>query len=89
MIPNKDELKCCEDLVEEILKLNKTLETKSSKYINRVKSNLGLDRISNKLNQFYEYDFKTFLSELKKKKIKLSLSDQDEWEDYFDDYTKK
>ncbi|MEA1973817.1 MAG: hypothetical protein U9N34_11075, partial [Candidatus Cloacimonadota bacterium] len=28
----------------------------------------------------------TLLSELKKKKIKLTLSQQDEWEEYFENY---
>ena len=39
-----------------------------------------------RLNAFYDYDFKIFVSELKKQKIKLSLTDQDEWEDYFTPY---
>ena len=42
-----------------------------------------------KIKQFYDYDFKTFLAELKKKKIKLSLLQQDELEEYFDDYIKE
>ncbi len=43
-------------------------------------------KLSKKLQSFYDYDFATFLKELKKKKIKLKLSEQDEWEDYFNDY---
>ena len=31
-------------------------------------------------------DFKGFVAELKKQKIKLSLTQQDEWEDYFCQY---
>ena len=34
----------------------------------------------------YNYDFKTFVSEIKKQKIKLSLVQQDEWEEYFNAY---
>ncbi len=34
-------------------------------------------------------DFKTFLKELKKKKITLTLKDQDEWEEYFGTYQKE
>ena len=33
-------------------------------------------------------DFKTFLKELKKKKVTLSLTQQDEWEEYFESYQK-
>jgi len=36
-----------------------------------------------------DFDFKTFISELKKQKIKLSLTQQDEWENYFDAYKKE
>jgi len=32
------------------------------------------------------WNFKGFTSELKKQKIKLSLVQQDEWEDYFNQY---
>ena len=35
---------------------------------------------------FYKLDFKEFLKELGKQKIKLSLSEQDEWEEYFENY---
>ena len=35
---------------------------------------------------FDQFDFKAFVAELKKQKIKLSLTQQDEWEDYFNQY---
>ncbi len=35
------------------------------------------------------HDFKTFLAELKKKKVTLSLVQQDEWEEYFTLYKKE
>ena len=35
---------------------------------------------------FYELSFKEFLKELGKQKIKISLSEQDEWEEYFESY---
>ena len=38
------------------------------------------------MESFYELNFKEFLKELGKQKIKLSLSQQDEWEEYFEDY---
>ena len=38
------------------------------------------------LQTFDELDFAGFLAELKKQKIRLSLSQQDEWEPYFNDY---
>jgi len=38
------------------------------------------------MKAFYDYDFKILINEFKKKKIKLTLSQQDEWEDYFNSY---
>ena len=38
------------------------------------------------LQTFDELDFAGFVAELKKQKIRLSLSLQDEWEPYFNDY---
>ena len=40
-------------------------------------------KITTALQTFDQMDFKGFLAELKKQKIKLSLSQQDEWEEYF------
>ncbi len=82
---------------DKMLDLNKILQEKKSKFIKRIKDNLGATapdngaspidlKLSKKLETFYDYDFKTFVSELKKKKIKLSLVQQDEWEEYFKAY---
>ena len=69
-----------------MLSLNKELQNKSDKFIKRIKSNLEVGKITKKLQSFYDFDFKTFIAELKRQKIKLSLTQQDEWEEYFDTY---
>ena len=71
------------DKVNFILALNKELQQKKITFLNRLKDNFELDRISNKVDAFYNFDFKTLLSELKKRKVMLSLIQQDEWEEYF------
>jgi type I restriction-modification system DNA methylase subunit len=75
-----------EALVKSMIELNQTLKTKANKFLNRLRDNLDLDKPSKKLEAFWQLDFKTFLKELKKKKITLSLTQQDEWEAYFNDY---
>jgi len=72
-----------------MLDLNKTFQTKKTKFLNRMRDNFDLDKLSKKLEAFYETDFKTFLKELKKKKVTLTLKDQDEWEEYFETYQKE
>ncbi|MCD4771866.1 MAG: Eco57I restriction-modification methylase domain-containing protein, partial [Bacteroidales bacterium] len=80
---------------DKMLSLNQQLQKKKTKFLNRVKDNLetrGLVplsltiKISKKLDVFYDYDFKTFIAELNKQKINLSLVQQDEWEEYFNAY---
>lgn len=69
-----------------MLELNKELQNKIKKFKNRLSSNLDLEEFSKKIESFYELSFKEFLKELGKQKIKLTLSQQDEWEEYFEDY---
>ncbi|MDA3884143.1 MAG: hypothetical protein PF638_00950 [Candidatus Delongbacteria bacterium] len=69
-----------------MLDLNRQLQEKKNKFINRIQSNFEIEKISKKLGSFYNFDFKTFVAELKKQKLILSLSQQDEWEDYFGGY---
>ena len=69
--------------VNTILEKTKEILVKKNKFLSRLKANLKIDKISTKLDVFYDYDFITFVGELKKQKINLSLSQQDEWEDYF------
>ena len=47
---------------------------------------LGVQKITAALECFDEADFKTLLAELKKQKISLTLTQKDEWEDYFNQY---
>ncbi|PHS41097.1 MAG: restriction endonuclease subunit M [Sulfurovum sp.] len=75
--------------VKEVVRLNQTLKHKAGRFLKRVKDNFDLDKLSRKLEAFYETDFKTFLKELKKKKVTLTLKEQDEWEEYFEGYQKK
>ena len=69
-----------------MLALNQELQTKSTRFTKRVTDNFEIEKISKKLDSFYNYDFKTFVAELKKQKVVLSLKQQDEWQDYFDSY---
>ena len=45
---------------------------------------MKLNKISKKLDYFYDSDFKNFLSELKKQKVTLSLAKQTEWKSFFE-----
>jgi len=71
---------------DKMLSLNEQLQAKKSKFLNRVRDNFDIEKITKKLDSFYNFEFKDFVGELKKQKLKLSLLEQDEWEEYFTAY---
>jgi REP element-mobilizing transposase RayT len=71
--------------VNSILDLNKELQEVSSKFQRSLQRQFPeeLEKLPKKLQDWYELSYASFIKELKKKKIKLSLSQEAEWEDYF------
>ena len=72
-------------LADKMLTLNETLQKKSTNFLKVVKQTFALEKISTKLETFYNLDFDGFLKELKQKvtpKTKL------EWLEVFEE-TKK
>ncbi|MBO7348107.1 MAG: hypothetical protein J6U46_06640, partial [Bacteroidaceae bacterium] len=74
-------------LADKMLSLHKQLQEKRTRFLRRLSENFDGIRITNALQTFDQMDFKNFLAELKKQKIKLSLVQQDEWEEYFSQYS--
>ena len=63
---------------------NEYLDTITS-FLNLLQSKFDIDKLSRKLENWHELEFKQFLAELKKKKVKLSLNEEAEWMDYFNE----
>lgn len=74
------------ELTDSILGTNNILLQKRQRFLRRLQDNLGVQKVTAALERFDELDFKVFVAELKKQKISLSLTQQDEWEDYFNQY---
>lgn len=74
------------DLADKMLYLNSDLQQKRSRFLRRLQDNFEGVKITSALESFDAMEFAEFLKELKKQKITLSLSQQDEWEDYFNQY---
>ena len=74
------------ELADSMLSLNVDLQQKRQRFLRRLQDNLGVQKVTAALERFDELDFKVFVAELKKQKISLSLAQQDEWEDYFNQY---
>ena len=73
-------------LAETMLSLNQQLQEKRTRFLRRLGENFEGIKITTALQTFDQLDFKGFVAELKKQKIKLTLAQQDEWEDYFNQY---
>ena len=69
-----------------MLSLNQQLQEKRSRFLRRLSENIEGIKITTTLQTFDQLDFAGFVAELKKQKIKLSLVQQDEWEEYFNQY---
>jgi hypothetical protein len=72
--------------VDVLLPLKKQFYEIQTRFINRLKYNLKLEKITQNIEKFYTLGYENFLSELFKQKIKLKLEEQDEWEKHFNKY---
>ena len=75
-------------LADKMLTLNADLQKSVQRFLKRVQDNLNPAKISSTLESFYTIEFADFVKELAKQKVKLSLKQQDEWEEYFAEYKK-
>lgn len=69
--------------VDLMLLLNSSIKENSQKFYRTLQRKFEGIEINKKLESWYELTFADFVKELGKKKIKLSLSEEAEWEDYF------
>ena len=86
IVSSKETIDIFSSLADKMLSLHKDLQEKRSRFLRRLGENIEGVKITTALQTFDELDFAGFVAELKKQKINLSLSQQDEWEPYFNDY---
>jgi len=72
-----------------MISLNKELQEVSQKFQRTIQREFELDKLPKKLQDWYLLSYGDFIKELVKKKVKLSLSQKGEWEDYFLEESKK
>ena len=66
-----------------MLSLNKELQEVSGKFQRSVMRKFSLEDLPGKLQNWYLLTYAEFIAELGKKKVKLTLSDEEEWESHF------
>ena len=75
--------------VDLMMPLNKELQEASQKFQRSIQRKFDLEDLPGKLQNWYLLSYKEFITELGKKKVKLSLTEEAEWEDYFLQEAKK
>ena len=75
--------------VDLMLSWNKELQDISAKFQRSIQRKFSIEELPGKLQNWYLLTYPEFIAELSKKKIKLSLSDEAEWEGYFLQESKK
>ncbi len=71
------------DLAKDITKNTDELNTINNSVQQLILSKFSLEKLSNKLQDWHLIDYKDFLKELAKVKVKLSLSEESEWLQFF------
>jgi type I restriction-modification system DNA methylase subunit len=74
---------------DSMLKLNSELQEQSQKFQRTIQRKFELEELPKKLQDWYKLSYAEFIKKLAKKKVKLSLSQEAEWEDYFMQESKK
>jgi len=75
--------------VEQMLALYKELQEQSQKFQRGLERKFAFTDLPKKLQDWYLLSYADFIKELEKNKIKLSLSEEAEWETYFSTEAKK
>lgn len=75
--------------VDKQIFLNKNIQEQSQKFQRTIQRKFELEDLPKKLQDWYKLTYPEFIKELGKKKVKLSLSQEAEWEDYFITESKK
>jgi len=73
-----------------MLSLNKELQTEKSNFINSLKEDKGLEKITQAMENFNELDFEGLKKEIGKQKARFVLGQEtNEWREYFNTIKQK
>lgn len=72
-----------------ILRLNQGFQQISKLFLDLLNSKFSIEKLTTKLQNWHELEFGDFLKELKKAKVQLSLSEEAEWMQYFNEQKQK
>lgn len=68
-----------------LLKLYATVECEKKEFLTGLQVMFSLEKISKKMDKYYELDFTGFINEMKKAKIKVPLKELQKLQEFFND----
>lgn len=80
---NEKQTRRLSQFAKERIKLTSNLQMLTSKFTRAIQRRFNLEKMSGKLQNWYLLSYAEFIKELSKKKVKLNLSEEAEWEEYF------
>lgn len=73
-----------ETRVDRMLAINAEAESIRTKFLKLLLGTWPIEKLTQKLESWYELEWADFQKELKKKKVKMSVAEQSEWVDFFE-----
>jgi len=80
---NEEQTSTLAQYATERTQLTANLQALCSKFTRNIQREYNLEKLSAKLENWFQITFNEYLKELEKSKVKLTLSQKAEWEDYF------
>lgn len=77
------------DKVDYLISENQKINNIQSKFQRVLQRKFEIEKLTKKLQEWYLLSYGEFLKELTKQKLKLSISEETEWEDFFTQESKK
>jgi type I restriction-modification system DNA methylase subunit len=86
---SQEQKEILEQYARERTNFTSNIQALISKFTRNIQREFNLEKLSTKLENWYHLTYNEFLKEIEKNKVKLSLSQKAEWEDYFIQESKK
>ncbi len=81
---NPEQVHILEEYTKSQIEKTKELQTEKSNFLNTLQEEKGIEKMTKKLAAFNELEYDDFKKELRKKKIKIAMGEENnEWRDYF------
>ena len=77
------------ELVEKMIAITQKQQSEIETFKKYFAAKLSIEKVNTKLENWHELNFKDFLKELQKANVKLSLSEEAEWMNYFNEQKQK